>query len=111
MARVLASPFGRLGPQRRQGGADWSPPASGYHLYYPRRRQLDRAFTLATSAVVREFIRHRLDAVRRRHPTAPTDQNRFVSWIPKVRGSFTKAVRLLKSIAPMTLASSVRFRT
>jgi DNA-binding transcriptional LysR family regulator len=25
---------------------DWSPPASGYHLYYPRRRQFDRAFSL-----------------------------------------------------------------
>ena len=31
--------------------ADWSPPSSGYHLYYPRRRQLDRAFTLLVDAL------------------------------------------------------------
>jgi DNA-binding transcriptional LysR family regulator len=31
--------------------ADWRPLSSGYHLYYPRRRQLDRAFTLLVDAL------------------------------------------------------------
>jgi DNA-binding transcriptional LysR family regulator len=31
--------------------ADWTPPSSGYHLYYPRRRQLDRAFSLLVEAL------------------------------------------------------------
>lgn len=31
--------------------ADWSPPASGYHLYYPNRRQLTPAFALIVDAV------------------------------------------------------------
>jgi DNA-binding transcriptional LysR family regulator len=31
--------------------ADWSPPASGYHLYYPSRRQPTPAFTLLVDAV------------------------------------------------------------
>jgi DNA-binding transcriptional LysR family regulator len=34
--------------------ADWTPPASGYHLYYPSRRQPARAFTLLVDA-----LRHR----------------------------------------------------
>ncbi|MBS7587857.1 LysR family transcriptional regulator [Ancylobacter defluvii] len=31
--------------------ADWSPPASGYHLYYPSRRQPTPAFALLVDAV------------------------------------------------------------
>jgi DNA-binding transcriptional LysR family regulator len=31
--------------------ADWSPPASGYHLYYPSRRQQTPAFTLLVDAL------------------------------------------------------------
>jgi DNA-binding transcriptional LysR family regulator len=31
--------------------ADWSPPASGYHLYYPSRRQPTPAFSLIVDAV------------------------------------------------------------
>ncbi len=31
--------------------ADWSPPASGYHLYYPSRRQPTPAFSLVVDAV------------------------------------------------------------
>ncbi len=31
--------------------ADWSPPASGYHLYYPSRRQPTPAFALIVDAV------------------------------------------------------------
>lgn len=31
--------------------ADWTPPSSGYHLYYPRRRQPARAFTLVVDAL------------------------------------------------------------
>jgi LysR family transcriptional regulator, regulator of peptidoglycan recycling len=31
--------------------ADWTPPSSGYHLYYPRRRQPARAFTLLVDAL------------------------------------------------------------
>jgi DNA-binding transcriptional LysR family regulator len=31
--------------------ADWSPPASGYHLYYPTRRQQTPAFKLLVDAV------------------------------------------------------------
>jgi DNA-binding transcriptional LysR family regulator len=34
--------------------ADWCPPFSGYHLYYPSRRQLTPAFTLIVEA-----LRHR----------------------------------------------------
>jgi DNA-binding transcriptional LysR family regulator len=33
---------------------DWSPPWSGYHLYYPSRRQSSPAFALIVSA-----LRHR----------------------------------------------------
>jgi DNA-binding transcriptional LysR family regulator len=33
---------------------DWSPPWSGYHLYYPSRRQPSAAFTLLVDA-----LRHR----------------------------------------------------
>jgi DNA-binding transcriptional LysR family regulator len=35
---------------------DWCPPFSGYHLYYPSRRQLTPAF-----AVVVEALRYRRD--------------------------------------------------
>lgn len=35
----------------RQVLADWSPPASGYHLYYPSRRQPTPAFALLVDAV------------------------------------------------------------
>lgn len=31
--------------------ADWTPASSGYHLYYPRRRQPARAFTLLVDAL------------------------------------------------------------
>ncbi len=31
--------------------ADWSPPISGYHLYYPSRRQPTAAFTLLIEAL------------------------------------------------------------
>jgi len=31
--------------------ADWTPPSSGYHLYYPSRRQPARAFTLLVDAL------------------------------------------------------------
>lgn len=31
--------------------ADWTPVSSGYHLYYPRRRRPDRAFTLLVDAL------------------------------------------------------------
>ena len=34
--------------------ADWCPPFSGYHLYYPSRRQLTPAF-----ALIVEALRHR----------------------------------------------------
>jgi DNA-binding transcriptional LysR family regulator len=34
--------------------ADWCPPYSGYHLYYPSRRQQTPAFTLMVEA-----LRHR----------------------------------------------------
>mgnify|MGYP003392889381 CR=1 FL=1 len=30
---------------------DWTPASSGYHLYYPRRRQHDRAFSLLVEAL------------------------------------------------------------
>lgn len=30
---------------------DWTPASSGYHLYYPRRRQHDRAFSLLVDAL------------------------------------------------------------
>jgi len=33
---------------------DWCPPYSGYHLYYPSRRQSSAAFTLLVDA-----LRHR----------------------------------------------------
>jgi DNA-binding transcriptional LysR family regulator len=36
---------------------DWSPPFSGYHLYYPDRRNLSPAFR----AVVEELVRRRQD--------------------------------------------------
>lgn len=39
--------------------ADWCPPYSGYHLYYPSRRQLTPAFTLLVDAV-----RYRADVER-----------------------------------------------
>ena len=58
---------GRLGPRLRAGGAwcsrhlakgrlrrvleDWCPPYSGYHLYYPSRRQSSAAFTLVVEAL------------------------------------------------------------
>lgn len=31
--------------------ADWTPASSGYHLYYPRRRHADRAFSLLVDAL------------------------------------------------------------
>jgi DNA-binding transcriptional LysR family regulator len=31
--------------------ADWTPPFSGYHLYYPGRRQPTAAFTLLLEAL------------------------------------------------------------
>jgi DNA-binding transcriptional LysR family regulator len=31
--------------------ADWTPRSSGYHLYYPSRRQPARAFTLLVDAL------------------------------------------------------------
>lgn len=31
--------------------ADWTPPSAGYHLYYPKRRPSDRAFTLVVDAL------------------------------------------------------------
>jgi DNA-binding transcriptional LysR family regulator len=31
--------------------ADWCPPFSGYHLYYPSRRQLVPAFVLLVNAL------------------------------------------------------------
>jgi DNA-binding transcriptional LysR family regulator len=31
--------------------ADWSPPFSGYHLYYPSRRQPAPAFALLVDAL------------------------------------------------------------
>jgi len=31
--------------------SDWTPPSSGYHLYYPKRRQPARAFTLLVDAL------------------------------------------------------------
>ena len=31
--------------------ADWCPPFSGYHLYYPSRRQLSPAFVLLVDAL------------------------------------------------------------
>ena len=31
--------------------ADWCPPFSGYHLYYPSRRQSSAAFTLLVDAL------------------------------------------------------------
>ena len=31
--------------------ADWCPPYSGYHLYYPSRRQPSAAFTLSVEAL------------------------------------------------------------
>lgn len=31
--------------------ADWTPPSPGYHLYYPKRRPSDRAFTLVVDAL------------------------------------------------------------
>jgi DNA-binding transcriptional LysR family regulator len=31
--------------------ADWCPPFSGYHLYYPSRRQPSPAFTLLVDAL------------------------------------------------------------
>lgn len=34
-----------------QALADWTPASSGYHLYYPRRRQADRAFSLLVEAL------------------------------------------------------------
>src|SRR5688572_21125396 len=33
------------------GAADWCPPFSGYHLYYPSRRQLAPAFGLLVNAL------------------------------------------------------------
>jgi DNA-binding transcriptional LysR family regulator len=30
---------------------DWTPPASGYHLYYPRRRQPMRALSVLVDAL------------------------------------------------------------
>ena len=37
--------------------ADWCPPFSGYHLYYPSRRQPTQAFSLLVDA-----LRYRLPA-------------------------------------------------
>ena len=31
--------------------SDWTPPSSGYHLYYPRRRQPARAFSVLVDAL------------------------------------------------------------
>ena len=39
--------------------ADWCPPYSGYHLYYPSRRQPTPAFTLLVDA-----LRYRADVKR-----------------------------------------------
>jgi DNA-binding transcriptional LysR family regulator len=41
--------------------ADWCPPWSGYHLYYPSRRQPSAAF-----ALLLEALRYRPDSARRR---------------------------------------------
>jgi DNA-binding transcriptional LysR family regulator len=41
----LARPYVTKGRLRRVL-ADWCPPYSGYHLYYPSRRQPSAAFTL-----------------------------------------------------------------
>jgi DNA-binding transcriptional LysR family regulator len=30
---------------------DWCPPFAGYHLYYPSRRQMSRAFALLVEAL------------------------------------------------------------
>jgi DNA-binding transcriptional LysR family regulator len=31
--------------------SDWTPPSSGYHLYYPKRRQPARAFSVLVDAL------------------------------------------------------------
>ena len=38
--------------------ADWCPPFSGYHLYYPSRRQLTPAFTLIVEALPTALLSH-----------------------------------------------------
>lgn len=43
--------------------ADWCPPFSGYHLYYPSRRQLSPAFGLLV-----QFMRQRLAKARKAPP-------------------------------------------
>jgi DNA-binding transcriptional LysR family regulator len=52
MESLVAEPIaeGRLVPVL----TDWSPPFSGYHLYYPSRRQPSAAF-----AVLFEALRYR----------------------------------------------------
>jgi DNA-binding transcriptional LysR family regulator len=49
--------------------ADWSPPASGYHLYYPSRRQPTPAFALLVDAV---RYRQRGAGIRGAAALAPT---------------------------------------
>ena len=44
----------RLRPHRHRRPADWCPPYSGYHLYFPSRRQPSAAFALLVDA-----LRHR----------------------------------------------------
>jgi DNA-binding transcriptional LysR family regulator len=39
----------------RRVQADWCPPYSGYHLFYPNRRQSSAAFALVVKA-----LRHRV---------------------------------------------------
>jgi DNA-binding transcriptional LysR family regulator len=55
----MAAPVDRMAPDIAAGRLvqvldDWGPPFEGYHLYYPRRKQLSAAFT----AVI-EALRHR----------------------------------------------------
>jgi DNA-binding transcriptional LysR family regulator len=49
-------PRGLVEPHLRSGRllealADWLPPFSGYHLYYPSRRQLTSAFRVVLHAL------------------------------------------------------------
>ena len=46
----LAQPYLKRG-QLKRVLEDWCPPNSGYHLYYPSRRQSSSAFTLLVDAL------------------------------------------------------------
>ena len=50
--------------------ADWCPPFSGYHLYYPTRRQPTQAFALLVEA-----LRYRAPAKRVQNPCRPCENS------------------------------------